>query len=278
MSASQPHLLRFPKPDDRWVPREYPREILLDALIEGGMAGVVTHPMDNVLWKIGLLCDGDLGSQFGLTGVDTLTEGKVLRLVAQESGIDPDPARRFGPVRVGPEPVLRACEGLGDRLALACERGESVILATGHPTGLPLLYMEVGRELAKRGLELLTPFDGRPWDEGRRGRHEIRYFHSVAMLIGHGSALHTHSPEPMERMLSESRPDLVFADHGFAGAAIEGGVDTVSIADVNDPALIVAKHQGRTEHVVVMDDNVRPEAYWPCFQAICSRLPSVSGS
>jgi hypothetical protein len=271
-------LLRLPKPDDRWVPREYPREILLDALIEGGMAGVVTHPMDNVLWKIGLLCDGDPGSQFGLTGVDTLTEGKVLRLVAQESGIDPDPARRFGPVRVDPEPVLRACEGLGDRLALACERGESVILATGHPTGLPLLYMEVGRELAKRGLELLTPFDGRPWDEGRRGRREIRYFHSVAMLIGHGSALHTHSPEPMERMLSESRPDLVFADHGFAGAAIEGGVDTVSIADVNDPALIVAKHQGRTEHVIVMDDNVRPEAYWPCFQAICSRLPSVSGS
>jgi Phosphatase len=278
MSASQPHLLRLPKPDDRWVPRPYPREVLLDALIEGGMAGVVTHPMDNVLWKIGLLCDGDLGSQFGLTGVDTLTEGKVLRLVAQESGIDPDPARRFGPVRVDPEPVLRACEGLGDRLALACKRGESVILATGHPTGLPLLYMEVGRELAKRGLELLTPFDGRPWDEGRRGRREIRYFHSVAMLIGHGSALHTHSPEPMERMLSESRPDLVFADHGFAGAAIEGGVDTISIADVNDPALIVAKHQGRTEHVIVMDDNVRPEAYWPCFQAICSRLPSVSGS
>jgi hypothetical protein len=242
------------------------------------MAGVVTHPMDNVLWKIGLLCDGDPGSQFGLTGVDTLTEERVLQLVADESGIDPDPARRFGPVRVDPEPVLRACEGLGHRLALACERGEAMVLATGHPTGLPLLYMEAGRELAKRGVELLTPFDGRPWEEGRRGQREIRYFHSVAMLIGHGSALHTHSPEPMVRMLSESRPDLVFADHGFAGAAIEAGVDTVSIADVNDPALIVAKHQGRTGHVIVMDDNVRPEAYWPCFQAICSRLPSVPGS
>ena len=163
-------------------------------------------------------------------------------------------------------------------IALACERGESMILATGHPTGLPLLYMEVGRELVKRGVELLTPFDGRPWEEGPHGGREIRYFHSVAMLIGRGSALHTHSPEPMERMLSESSPDLVFADHGFAGAAIEAGVDTVSIADVNDPALIVAKHQGRTEHVIVMDDNVRPEAYWPCFQAISSRLPSVPGS
>src|SRR5438876_572024 len=148
MAAHQPHFLRLPKPDDRWVPRPYPREVLLDALIEGGMAGVVTHPMDNVLWKIGLLCDGDPGSQFGLSGVDTLSEGEVLRLVAEASGFEPNPARRFGPVRVDPEPVLAACEAVGDRLAAACRRGESIILATGHPTGLPLLYIEVGRELA----------------------------------------------------------------------------------------------------------------------------------
>jgi hypothetical protein len=72
----------------------------------------------------------------------------------------------------------------------------------------------------------------------------------------------------MERMLEETEPDLVFADHGFAGAAIEAGIDTVSIADVNDPALLVARHQGRAGPVIVMDDNVQPEAYWPVFQAI----------
>src|SRR5436190_18883804 len=105
MAASQPQLLRIPKPDDRWVPRPYPPEELLDALIEGGMAGVVSHPMDNVLWKIGLLCDGDPGSQFGLSGVDTLSEGEVLGLVAEASGFEPDSARRFGPVRVDPAPV-----------------------------------------------------------------------------------------------------------------------------------------------------------------------------
>jgi hypothetical protein len=273
MAVSEPNVLRLPKPDDRWVPRPYPREELLDALIEGGMAGVVTHPMDNVLWKIGLLCDGDPGSQFGLSGVDTLSEGEVLRLVAEASGFEPDPAPRFGPVRVDPEPVLAACQAVGDRLALACERAESIILATGHPTGLPLLYIEVGRELAKRGVEVLTPFEATPWREGGRGRREIRYFHRVAMLVGHGNTLHTHSARPMEMMLDEVTPDLVFADHGFAGAAIERGIDTVSIADVNDPALIVARSQGRTETVIVMDDNVRPEAYWPCFQAICARPP-----
>jgi hypothetical protein len=43
---------------------------------------------------------------------------------------------------------------------------------------------------------------------------------------------------------------------------------------VNDPALIVAKAQGRTEVVVVMDDNVRPTDYWPCFQVVASRFPA----
>ncbi|MFN2545563.1 MAG: phosphatase, partial [Actinomycetota bacterium] len=244
------------------------------AMVHGGMAGVVSHPLDNVLWKIGLLCEGDERSQFGLRDVCDLPEAEVMRLVAEASGWTPEPAARFGPFRVAAEHILEACEQVGERLALACERQESVILATGHPTGLPLLYIEVGRELVKRGVELLTPFEGKPWQEGKRGRREIRYFHGVAMLIGYGNALHTHSAHPMEMMLAEGpRPDLVFADHGFAGGAIEAGVDTVSIADVNDPALIVAKALGRTEAVIVMDDNVQPEAYWPCFQAIAARLP-----
>ena len=46
-----------------------------------------------------------------------------------------------------------------------------------------------------------------------------------------------------------------------------------SIADVNDPAPVVARRQGRTEVVIVMDDNVRPEDYWPCFQAIAAAFP-----
>ena len=92
------------------------------------------------------------------------------------------------------------------------------------------------------------------------------------MLTDRGSAFHTHSPEPMERMLAEETPDLVFADHGLAGAAIEAGIDTVAIADVNDPALVVAHAQGRSGPIVVMDDNVQPEAYWPCFQVLASRF------
>jgi ABC-type uncharacterized transport system substrate-binding protein len=73
-------------------------------------------------------------------------------------------------------------------------------------------------------------------------------------------------------MLAETTPDLVIGDHGFAGAAIEAGIDTVSVADVNDPALIVAHALGRGDAVIVMDDNVAPDAYWPCLQAIAARM------
>ena len=62
------------------------------------------------------------------------------------------------------------------------------------------------------------------------------------------------------------------ADHGFAGAAIEAGVETISIADVNDPALLVARDQGRTEHVLVFDDHVGPTDYWPVFLALTAPL------
>ena len=119
---------------------------------------------------------------------------------------------------------------------------------------------------------MLRPLSGYQWKE--LGRHrEIRYLQGVAVLTDRGSTKHTHAPVPMEWMLRDVQPDLVFADHGFAGAAIEAGVETISIADVNDPAPVVAKHIRMTNLVIVMDDNVQPEDYWPCFQAVAARFP-----
>jgi hypothetical protein len=42
---------------------------------------------------------------------------------------------------------------------------------------------------------------------------------------------------------------------------------------VNDPAPVAAAALGRTRTVIVMDDNVLPEDYWVCFQAIAARFP-----
>jgi hypothetical protein len=256
---------------DPWVAADLPWETLRASLVDGGVAGVNSHDRPNVLWKIGRLVHGDPDLQFGLTGVDALTFEEVLTLMADAGGFDPDPAVRHGLVVVDPDRVLAACEAVGDRLALAAERGERVLLATGHPTGLPILYQETGRLLEEGGAKLLRPLEGFTWED-QGWRRQIRYFQGVAMLTDRTSTLHTHSPEAMQRMLDEATPDLVFADHGFAGAAIEAGIETVSVADVNDPALVVARAQGRAGPVIVMHDNVQPEAYWPCFQAFASRM------
>jgi len=276
MDVTAAHVRQLPRIDDRWEPRSCSRQELRRGLLEGRIAGPeVSHPMDNVRRNIELMCSGDPDKLFGLSGIaGAFDPEEVLALVGRAAGFDPSPDRRTGPVPVDPDRVLDACEALGDRLAEAVRRGERVILATGHPVGLAHLYIEVGRQLRARGVELLQPFKAVPWLEpGRDHPWEVRYLEGVAMLTDGSSMRHTHSAEPIRRMIAEERPDLVFADHGFAGGAIEAGIETVSIADVNDPALVVARALGRTEVVVVMDDNVRPEDYWPCFQAIVGRLP-----
>jgi hypothetical protein len=263
-----------PTPRHRWHPAPYSRQELADALVAARIAGPITsHDRANVRWKIKQLVSGDAHGQFGLSGLSGIAADEVLRLVADETGFDPDPALREGPSSIDPERLLLALEAAGRRLAHAAQRGERVILATGHPAGLPLLYIAVGELLEDAGAKLLRPAERLNWTEEGRSR-QIRYFHGLAVLTDRGSTLHTHSPGPMELMLEQERPDLVFADHGFAGAAIEAGIDTISIVDVNDPAPIVAKSQGRTELVIVMDDNVQPEDYWPCFQAIAEGFGS----
>jgi hypothetical protein len=198
--------------------------------------------------------------------------------MAEAAGFDPDPDVADDGVEVDPARVLARLEEAGDRLARAAARGERVLLATGHPVGLILLYMAIGDLVLDHGGSLIRPLDGERWREDGHWR-QVRYLHGVAVLTDRGSSKHSHESGPMERMLEDAAreaalPDLVLADHGFAGAAIEVGIDTISIADVNDPAPVVAAALGRTRTVIVMDDNVEPEAYWPCFQAIGSRFPS----
>jgi hypothetical protein len=154
---------------------------------------------------------------------------------------------------------------------VACAGGEQILLATGHPVGLALYYHRLDLFLTDRGARVLQPAHGARWHDPRLA-HDwfIDHWGGVGMLTDGREPRHTHWPDAMHRMLHDSSPDLVVADHGFAGAAIEAGIETLSIADVNDIALLIAQAQGRTETVLVMDDHVDPIAYWPCFQAIAS--------
>lgn len=268
------HVARLPSLDERWTPRARDHDELAAALLAGDVAGTATHPLDNVRANALMLIDGDPDKLFGLSGLPgTFDIDGILDLVAEGAGVPIDHEARYGPVEIAPEPIVEACEAMGERLTRAAAAGERVVLATGHPVGLALLYHAIDRLLTERGARVLRLANGERWRESRLPHDwEIDHWGGVAMLTDGREPRHTHWPDAMRRMLDEARPDLVVADHGFAGAAIEVGVETLSIADVNDPALIVAKAQGRTDVVVVMDDHVEPDAYWPCFQAIASRF------
>jgi hypothetical protein len=275
MDVIEAHARRLPAIDDRWTARPHTREELLAGLRAGKAAGVAAHPIDNVRRNIGLLIEQDPDKLFGMTGMPgPLGLDEILDLVEAEAGEPIDREARFGPVHIAAEPILDACEALGDRLAAAALGGERVLVATGHPNGLDVLYRELARLIGERGAKLLHPADGATIQErGRPGPWWIRYLADVGLVTDEAVPKHTHAGDAMRRMLDDERPDLVLAYHGFAGAAIEAGVETVSVADVNDPALIVAKAQGRTRVVVVMDDNVNADDYWPCFQAVAARFP-----
>lgn len=268
------HVRRLPPTDERWTPRPATRAELEDGLLAGGVAGRATHPLDNVRGNAQMLLDHDPDKEFGLRGLQRgMSLERILQLVETAAGAPIDREARSGPVQIRPEPIVAAGLAAGVRLADAARAGQTVVLATGHPTGLAHLYHQLARFLASAGVRLAPAGDELRWREPRLN-HDwvVDSWDGVAMLTDGREPRHTHRPDAMQRIMAGVAPDLVVADHGFAGAAIEAGAETISIADVNDPALLVARDQGRTEHVLVFDDHVGPEDYWPVFLALTAPL------
>jgi histidinol phosphate phosphatase hisN-like protein len=264
------HVRRLPRVErSLWTPRTVERADLERALMAAGVAGVATHPLDNVRGNVQMLLDRDPDKEFGLSGLqEGMTLDRVLGLVEDAAGAPIDRDGRYGPVEIRPEAILDACEATAPRLARARRDGERVLLATGHPTGLAHLYHELARDLADRGARVEIPPAVHWRHPGLSHDWVVDHWDGVAIMTDGREPRHTHWPFAMQRILEVVRPHLVFADHGFAGAAIEAGIETMSIADVNDPALLVARAQGRTDHVLVFDDHVDPNAYWPVFVAL----------
>ena len=236
------------------------RAQLREHLIATRIAGDVATSRQNNLGNIRKMLDREWDYWFGVELTKDWSADEVLAIVAEQVGIDPDPGRTHGADRIDPDLTLDALDRCRDRLALAMQRRERVIVATGHPTGLLSMHLAVAAALTAAGCELLTPAA----ELAVEGRGRIRYLNSVAMLSNGADFLHTHAAEPMQLMLAGSPPpDLVFADHGFAGVAAERGVDTIGFADTNDPALFVAVAEGKLDIVVPLDDNVPPADYLP---------------
>ena len=252
------------------LPEPPTRSALREHLVASGIAGEVATPRDNNLENYRLLAQGVRHYLFGMEFDDAWSASDVLTLMAKKVGVSPESTHVNGIDTIDPDRTIEALEAVGSRLRLAGDRQEDVLLATGHPAALLPVYIEVARALEGRGCRIRTPAAGwsyitdTQYGQQQRG---IRYICGVAALSAGGALHHTHSPRPMQEMLSEVArygegvPALVVADHGWAGAAGQEGLDVVGFADCNDPALFVGEAEGMIRSAVPLDDNVDPGHY-----------------
>jgi hypothetical protein len=232
------------------------------------ICGDVQTPRQSNLRNARLCAQGDPGYRFGLEFTRDWSYEEIVALLAERVGISPDLEHIAGQDTIDPWKCLQRLSAMADRLALAAQRRERVLVATGHPTGVLAMHLEIAAALLSAGCEVMTPAPG--WTYlGRGRRRSICHVGGVAMVTGGADLEHTHDPEPMRGMLDvlaeagEPLPDLVVADHGFAGAAGMAGIETVGFADSNDPALFVGEAEGLIALAVPLDDNVLPHLYAP---------------
>lgn len=248
---------------------------LREHLIGARLTGAVATSPGSTLANCAKLVAGEERYTFGLTDWQSATVREAVSAVQSLCGGDPGGAE--DPESDGwiePHRTMEAIEHHRTRLAAFAQAPGRVLFATGHPTGLLPHYTALARSLQAAGCLLLAPLDDvvirREEATGRK--RAIRFLDGVACIHDGGALLHTHRSRYMEAMLDEiggqASVDLVVADHGMAGAAIEQGIPTLSIADVNDPALPLAQWRGKTDAVLPIDDNLAPRLFIPVTQAM----------
>lgn len=256
------------------------RAELITYLVRTGIAGHVDTPRQNNLKHYRRLVDKDPYHQFGLTFGHEWTFDEVLALMNKHCGVVGDADYTWGIDTIDPDLTVDALEAFADRLALAAERQESVMFATGHPNKLRDTYRAWKDALAERGCAVVTAAGGYSYEvttERPPTRRTVEWDEGIGIVTDGHLPRHSHHPFAMRAVLEtltrrgEEWPQLVIADHGFAGAAGEAGVPTLGFADSNDPALFLGEHEGKILVTVPLDDGYLTEDYAPLREYVLAR-------
>lgn len=243
-----------------------------EALVAAGITGPhQSHTRANNLAKIHSMLDSDVEGRFGLSNIQHHFAQEILDWLAALTGCSDDLTDQSGCDTIDPSRTVAAIAAAAGRLSEQAAGGATLLCTTGHPTGLLEHHIRVVDAYRRAGGKVTLPLEEERLALGK-GYSEIRYVGGVGMLADWGQLRHTHSSAAMEAALEvEPRPDIVIGDHGFAGAAIERGIPTIAVMDINDPALAAAWGTGAEVVIIPMDDNRPPrlyEASWGIFERI----------
>lgn len=207
------------------------------------------------------LAKKDEYTTFGITDLGELDPGDILKSVTKITGCSSDINFREGPGYIKPESTISGLKEAA-RMLSKLKNGSKVLMATGHPGSLIGFYLEIGHFLKNR-CQILSVKEQievnriRCPDCGLHDdTHWIDFIEDVAFVTDGDTSLHIHSSTPMAKLLEKTgRPDLVLADHGFIGEAINQNIPSITFMDTNDPVLAIVKEIGAPVTLIPMDDN-----------------------
>lgn len=256
---------------------------LAAALDDARLTGAVLTDRASNLGNLRRLAARESAYCYGVEIDEHWSIESLLTLMGERVGISTDPAFERGQDRIDAQLTVQSLARYRDRFASAVREGGLLLFATAHPATLMDVYRRFASAAAEAGARVLDlnalPFatpDGIPVPLA--DEHQALWCTGgVTCVYRGGSLLHTHSPEPMDALLDRLdelgiRPDLVIADHGWAGSAGHRGLPTIAIADCNDPAVFVAQAQGSIEVAVPIDDGLAVHLYEPVIDYVLAPL------
>ena len=185
------------------------------------------------------------------------------------------------------------CTIAGMRAALlrildVSRRGGLIAFATGRPASLLPLYADLARLAASQGAEIFggLEFDALKYlsseslalasttfSAAGHPRARLVWQNGVALVESGGNLISDAAMRAADALFAGSEtPDLVVADRGFAGTAIELGSEVVAFADLDAIALGVAAARGLPVTIVPVQEQRPPHCY-----RVLSALADVSG-
>lgn len=225
----------------------------------------LSHTRKNNVEAVRRMVRGDSYATFGIRSVveyvqsEDIDADDALKIVAGITKCSQDINYTEGRGYISPSSTIKGLKATAAAIRRVASEGGSILFATGHPGAMIDYYAELADLTRRLGGRVMDLAKGQIVTQGQDMDQVqvIDSVNSVAFLSDTCGALHSHDSRPMEMMLNEAGrlPDMVVADHGFAGEAINRGIPTVAIMDTNDPGLAIAKKLGANLVLVPMNDN-----------------------
>lgn len=233
-------------------------EQLAKYLAQYGFAGNTPLNDGRKNWRvIKRMIKGDPFYTFGITAIPAaakqrhLTASQVREVMVSASGHDLARFKKRGDGYIDPYKCAAALEAAMGQLRKAAGARKKIVFATGHPGAMAGFMTPLAHWCAKQGAKVITLPRSLPVN----GRYHLDMIGPVMVASDNCSAGHTHQKIYMDALLALQTPDLVVADHGFAGSAINHGIATIGFYDSDDPALPTAAHLGLNVLAVPINDN-----------------------